>query len=243
MGKKTKRAKPRRSGAAKAVQLKLRSVIDELERDQCQRASHQLIEAANLVGQSSGRKGKRVMKTLAHFTEVEKFFTRTCVRGSGGGGMRPSVPFEHPPAHLPMNPHAVRPAVYPVAPSYDMSYQAGPRHPLPGRRALPPHEPQAHGPALAPNRPPPSVRHTHPFIDGLGGLGGRSPNYVRVNSMPDDWGTRGGGRQPFSHPIARPHACPKCDAKLAPGYSCTRCANKGHYALAVPRKRRTPRRR
>lgn len=152
--KSKKKTPSRRSGiTAKTVQLQLRSTIDELERGKCVLASKQLIEAARTLGATSKRKNKRMVKARAHFTEVEKFFERTCVKGGPElNRFTQRGPLRRPPlAHGPVR-----------SPGWDMSYQAGPRHPLPGRR------PDVHP---LPNRPPPSYQqHTHPFIDGLGRL-------------------------------------------------------------------------
>lgn len=221
--KKTKRAS-RKGITAKMVQLQLRATIDELERGQCVRAGKQLITAAHTLGATAKRKNARMVKVRAHFTEVEKFFERACVKGAAGSRAPSDVPF-HPVQPRPQVDTTIRPAVWP---GYDMSYQAGPRHPLPGQRP-PDVRPM-------PNRPPPSYQqHSHPFIDGLGGLGGGYKNpHGRVNSEPVNFGTRRAGYEPFSHPVrARPAMGEKVDPEL---YE-TRLMRNGKRAV-VPRKTR-----
>lgn len=180
MAKKSKKKTSRRGGiTAKTVQLQLRSTIDELERGKCVLASKRLIDAAHTLGVTAKRKNARMVKARAHFTEVAKFFERTCVKGgpelnrfAQSGPRRPGVP----------------------PPGYDMSYQAGPRHPLPGRR------PDVHPVQATPYRGMPHPYgapqahahvHTHPFIDGLGGLGNgyRVDRFVSHGKPPGPFST------------------------------------------------------
>lgn len=137
-------------GAAEnAARLKLRSVIDELERGQCPRAAGELVSAAQLIGAMQAHKNSRKSRRKGfkgksaqlnqHLTEVTRAFERSCVKGSTATFPQRSMPVQHD----------WRSGLY---------RHAGPRGQLPGSRAL--------GPATMPHAP----SHVHPFIDGLSGV-------------------------------------------------------------------------
>ena len=162
------------SSAENAARLKLRSVIDELGRGQCPRAATELVLAAQLVGsmqahKQSGRRKKdfkgKGARLMMHLNEVTRAFERSCVKGSVATFPQRSMP---------------RSMSMPVAPSFRLPYShPGPRGKLPG--APPPQgwSPMTPAPQSSDERwygahsraeGSAPTSHTHPFVDGLGGV-------------------------------------------------------------------------